>query len=100
MIVDPDQEYRIQYKEGWSRPSGLASFGTKVVPSLNGVDLSFMNSIDLCCWILLVKPSGSNILHDKNKLECLSLPNNYRLQRRRRAGVYSTRKPLKGAKLG
>ncbi len=30
MIVDPDQEYWIQYKEGWSRPSGLASFGAKV----------------------------------------------------------------------
>jgi hypothetical protein len=45
MIVDPDQEYRIQYKEGWSRPSGLASFGAKVAPSLNGVDLSFTNSV-------------------------------------------------------
>ncbi len=45
MIVDLDQEYRIQNKEGWSRPSGLASFGPKVVQSLNGVDLSFMNSV-------------------------------------------------------
>jgi len=32
MIVDLDQEYQIQYKEGWSRQSGSASFGTKVVP--------------------------------------------------------------------
>ncbi len=45
MIVDPDQEYRIQYKEGWSCPSGSASFGAKVAPSLNGVDPSFMNSV-------------------------------------------------------
>jgi hypothetical protein len=45
MIVDPDQEYWIQYTEGWSCQSGSASFGTKVVPSLNKVDLSFMNSV-------------------------------------------------------
>ncbi len=45
MTVDPDQEYSIQNKEGWSRPSGSSSFGAKVVPSLNGVDLSFMNSV-------------------------------------------------------
>jgi hypothetical protein len=45
MIVNLYQEYRIQYKEGWSRQSGSASFGTKVVPSLNGVDQSFMNSV-------------------------------------------------------
>jgi hypothetical protein len=45
MIVDLDQEYWIQYKEVWSRQSGSASFGTKVVPSLNGVDMSFMNSV-------------------------------------------------------
>ncbi len=45
MIVDPDQEYWIQYKEGWSHPSGLASFGAKVASSLNGVDPSFMNSV-------------------------------------------------------
>ncbi len=42
MIVDPDQEYWIQYKEGWNCQSGSASFGTKVA-FLNGVDLSFMN---------------------------------------------------------
>jgi hypothetical protein len=41
MIVDPDQEYQIQYKEGFSRPSGLASFGAKLASSLNGVDLIF-----------------------------------------------------------
>jgi hypothetical protein len=41
--------------------SGLASFVTKVAPSLKGVDPSFY---ELICWILLVKPSGSNILHD------------------------------------
>jgi hypothetical protein len=40
--------------------SGSVRFGTKVVPSLNGVDPSF----ELSCWILLVEPSGSNILHD------------------------------------
>jgi hypothetical protein len=40
MIVDLDQEYQIQYKEGWNRQSGSASFGAKVVPSL-----SFMNSV-------------------------------------------------------
>ncbi len=45
MIVDPDPEYWIQNKEGWSCPSGSASFGTKVAPSLNGVDPSFMNSV-------------------------------------------------------
>ncbi len=45
MIVDPDPENHIQNKEGWSRPSGSASFGTKVAPSLNGVDLSFINSV-------------------------------------------------------
>ncbi len=61
MIVDLDQEYWIKCKEGWSHQSGLASFGTKVFPSLNGVDLSFMNSV---AWILHVKSSGSNILHD------------------------------------
>ncbi len=44
MIVDPDQEYRIKYKEGLSRPSGSASFGAKVASPLNGVDPSFMNS--------------------------------------------------------
>ncbi len=57
MIANLDQEYRIQNKEGWSGPSGSASFGAKVMPSLNGVDLSF----ELSCWILLIKPSGSNI---------------------------------------
>jgi hypothetical protein len=45
MIVDLDQEYQIQYKEGWSHPNGSASFGAKVVQSLNGVDPSFMNSV-------------------------------------------------------
>jgi hypothetical protein len=45
MIVDPDQEYRNQYKEGWSHPSGSACFGTKVVSSFNGVDPSFMISV-------------------------------------------------------
>ncbi len=58
MIVDPDQEYWIQYKEGWSRPSGSASFGAKVVQSLNGVDPSFY---ELSCWILLVKPQVAQI---------------------------------------
>ena len=45
MIVGPDQEYQIKNKEGWSRPSGSPSFGAKVVPSLNGVDPSFVNSV-------------------------------------------------------
>ena len=45
MIVDPDQEYRIQYRDGWSCPSGSASFDAKVASSLNGVDLSFMKSV-------------------------------------------------------
>jgi len=45
MIVDLDQEYQIQYREGCSCPSGSASFGTKVASSLNGVDPSFMNSV-------------------------------------------------------
>ncbi len=45
MIVDPDKEYRIQYKEGWSHPSRSTSFGVKVASSLNGVDTSFINSV-------------------------------------------------------
>ncbi len=45
MIVDPDQEYQIKYKEGLSCPSGSASFGTKLASSLNGVDPSFVNSV-------------------------------------------------------
>ena len=45
MIVDADQEYWFQYKEGWSCPSGSASFGAKVMLSLNGVDPNFMNSV-------------------------------------------------------
>jgi len=45
--------------------SGSASFGPKVAPSLNGVDPSF----ELSCWILLVKPNGSNILHDTQILD-------------------------------
>ncbi len=64
-MVDPDQEYWIQYRKGWNRfskgESGSVSFGAKVAPSLNGVDLSFQ----LSCLILLVEPSGSNILHDR-----------------------------------
>ncbi len=48
MIVDPDQEYRIKYKEGWSCKSGSASFGAKVAKSLNGVDPCFMNSVATC----------------------------------------------------
>ncbi len=48
--VDPDQEYLIQYLKGvellLQKESGSASFGTKVAPSLNGVDLSFMSSAD------------------------------------------------------
>ncbi len=47
MGVSPDQEYRIQFKRGWSRFSKGASFGAKVAPSLNGVDpgSEFMNSV-------------------------------------------------------
>ncbi len=58
MIVDPYQEYWIWYKKGWSRPSGLAS----------GAILEWSGSefYELSCLILLVKPSGSNILHDNN----------------------------------
>ncbi len=58
MIVCLDQEYRIQHKEGWSCQRGLASFDAKVMPSLNRVDPSFK----LSCWILLVKPRGSNMI--------------------------------------
>ncbi len=47
--MDPDQVYRIRYLEVveplLQKESGSASFGTKVVPSLNGVDPSFMNSV-------------------------------------------------------
>jgi len=50
MIVTLDQEHRIHYKEEWSRPSGSASFDTKVAPSLNGVDPSFMNSVAGSYW--------------------------------------------------
>ncbi len=42
MKADPDQEYRIEYKVGWSCQSGSASFGAK---ALNGVDLSVVNSV-------------------------------------------------------
>ncbi len=45
MIVHPDQEHQFKYKEGWSCPSGSASFAAKVMLSLNGVDPSFMNSV-------------------------------------------------------
>jgi hypothetical protein len=49
ILVDSDQEYLMQYLKGvellLQKESGLASFGAKVVPSLNGVDLSFMNSV-------------------------------------------------------
>ncbi len=44
-MVDLDQEYKIQKKDRWSHPSGSASFGAKVAPSLNGEDPSFMNSV-------------------------------------------------------
>jgi hypothetical protein len=44
MLVDLDQEYLIQYLEGveplLQKESRSASFGAKVVPSFNGVDLS------------------------------------------------------------
>jgi hypothetical protein len=44
MLVDLDQEYLIQYLEGvellLQKESGSASFGFKVAPSFNGVDLS------------------------------------------------------------
>ncbi len=58
MIVDPDQEYRIWYKKGLSCPSGSAS----------GAILEWSGSefYELSCWTLLVKSSGSNILHDNN----------------------------------
>jgi hypothetical protein len=47
--VNLDQEYLIQNLK-WmelllQKESRSASFGTKVAPYLNGVDLSFMNSI-------------------------------------------------------
>jgi len=57
MIVNPDQEYRIQYKEGWSRQSGSASFGAIF-------EWSGSEFYELSWWILLAKPGGSNILHD------------------------------------
>jgi hypothetical protein len=64
ILVNPDQEYLIQeYLEGeplLQNESGSASFGAKVVPSLNGVDL--------CLWTQLLDPTCrkkcSNILHD------------------------------------
>jgi hypothetical protein len=41
-ILDPVQKWvELLFPE----ESRLASFGAKVVPSLNGVDLSFMNSV-------------------------------------------------------
>jgi hypothetical protein len=47
--VDPDQVYQIPYLERvellLQKESGSASFGAKVAPSLNGVDLIFMNSV-------------------------------------------------------
>jgi hypothetical protein len=47
--VDPDQVYQIGYLERveplLQKESGLASFGTKVAPSLNGEEMSFMNSV-------------------------------------------------------
>ncbi len=46
----------------FQQESRSASFGAKVVPSLNGGSGS--KFYELSCWILLVKPSGSNILHD------------------------------------
>ncbi len=64
MIVDPDQEYQILYKEGRSCQSGSASFCAKGAPSLNVFEWSGSEFYELSCWILLVKPSGSNILHD------------------------------------
>ncbi len=43
------------------KATGLASFGAKVAPSLNGVDLSFMNSVigSVC------REKCSNISQDK-----------------------------------
>jgi hypothetical protein len=48
----------------FQQKGGLASFGAKVALSLNGVDLSCMNSItgSTC------RAKCSNILHDKRKL--------------------------------
>ncbi len=54
MIVNLDQECQIQYKEGWSCQSGLATFGA--IFKWSGFEI-----YELSCWILLVKPSG---LHD------------------------------------
>jgi hypothetical protein len=50
---------------------GSASFGTKMVLSLNGVDLGFMNSItgSTC------RAKFSNILHDSRILYLTTLPN-------------------------
>ncbi len=65
--MDPDQVYWIQvyFKiEGMEllvqKESGSASFGAKVVPSLQRVDLSFMNSVtgSVC------RAKCSNILQD------------------------------------
>jgi hypothetical protein len=45
----------------FQRESGLASFGTKVVLFLNGVDPSFINTV---AGSYFEKQSGLNILHD------------------------------------
>jgi hypothetical protein len=63
--------YWIQFLEGVEpliqRESGSANFGTKLVPSLNGADPSFMNSVtgSVC------RAKCSNILQDViKKMNC------------------------------
>ncbi len=63
--------YWIQFLEGVEpliqRESGSANFGTKLAPSLNGADLSFMNSVtgSIC------RAKCSNILQDIiKKMKC------------------------------
>ncbi len=69
----PDQVYWIWYLEGveplLQKESGSASFGAKVVPSLNRADLSFMNSVTGSAC----RAKCSNILHDKRMVKSILL---------------------------
>ncbi len=71
--MDPDQVYWIWYLEGveplLKKESGSASFGAKVAPSLNGANLSSMNSVtgSTC------RAKCSNILHDKRMVKRILL---------------------------
>ena len=73
MIQIKDQEYLIQYLEGveplLQKESGSASFGAKMVPFLNGVDLSLLNQVlDPTC-----RAKCSNILHHKMTVDKMTV---------------------------